>query len=78
MERTVFVIFGNNDGAMPGHSARICLALHRAVEAAMAGSGGGGGLSNSNVDLGGEVGRRRGGEGAWVAVSISEMASMSR
>ena len=63
---------------MPGHSARICLALHLAVEAVMLGSGGGGGLSNSSVALGGDVGVRRGGEGTWVATSISEMASMSR
>lgn len=64
----MLVIFGNSVGAMLGNSAKSCLALHRAVEVAMAGSGGGGGggggTSKSSVALGGVVGRRRGGDGA--------------
>jgi len=64
VERTALVILGNSVGARLGNSAKSCLALHRAVEAAKVGSGGGGGLSKSSVALGGEVGRRRGGEGA--------------
>jgi hypothetical protein len=74
----VLVIFGNTVGAMLGQSTKSCLALHRAVEVAIAGSGDGGGLSKSSVALGGEVGRRRGGEGASGTISTSDMASISR
>ena len=60
----MLVIFGNSFGAMLGNSAKSCLALHRAVEVAIAGNGGGGGTSKSSVALDGVVGRRRGGDGA--------------